>query len=107
MRSVVVVLPASICAMIPKLRSSSMACTRRMGCSLNSVVLPLPAIVREGAFGFRHPVHVFTLLNGVPPAIRCVEQLGREPLRHRLFVAIARRRDDPANPERLAAHRAN
>src|ERR1700722_2893932 len=78
-----------------------------MGCSSESVVSPLPAIVREGAVGFRHPVHVFTLLDGVPPAIRRIEQLGREPLRHRLFIALACCRDDPANAERLPAHRAN
>src|ERR1700739_1536401 len=78
-----------------------------MGCSLNSVASPLPAIVREGAIGFRHPVHGLTLLDGVPPAIRCGEQLGREPLRHRLFIALTRCRDDPANAERLPAHRAN
>src|SRR5580693_1972870 len=78
-----------------------------MGFSLDSVVSPLPAIVREGAVGFRHPVHVFTLLDGVPPAIRRVEQLGRKPLRHRLFIALTRCRDDPANAERLPAHRAN
>src|SRR5258705_3278762 len=63
--------------------------------------------MREGAVGFRHPVHVFTLLDGVPPAIRRVEQLGREPLRHRLFVAFARRGNQPADYERLPAHRAD
>src|SRR5471030_2595850 len=52
-------------------------------------------------------MHIFTLLDGIPPAIRCVEQLGGEPLRHRLFVAVARRSDDPANAERLAAHGAH
>src|SRR5258705_252434 len=78
-----------------------------MGSSLKSFVSPLPAIVREGAVGFRHPVHVFTLLDGVSPAIRRVEQLGREPLRHRLFIAFARRRNQPADPERLPAHRAD
>src|SRR5260370_34531408 len=77
-----------------------------MGCSSKSVVSPLPAIVREGAVGFRHPMHVFTLLDGVSPAIRCVEQFGREPLRHRLFIAFARRRNQPADPERLPAPRA-
>jgi hypothetical protein len=46
-------------------------------------------------------------LASVPPAIRRVEQLGREPLRHRLFVALARCSNDPANAQRLAAHRAN
>src|SRR5258708_1310875 len=75
-----------------------------MGCSLKSVVSPLPAIVREGTVGFRHPVHVFTLLDGVPPAIRRVKQLGREPLRHRLFVTFACRRNQPADTQRLPAH---
>src|SRR5258705_469990 len=36
-----------------------------------------------------------------------VEQLGREPLGHRLFVALARSRDDPADAERLPTRRAN
>src|SRR5258708_29320939 len=75
-----------------------------MGCSLKSVVSPSPAIVREGTVGFRHPMHVFTLLDGVPPAIRRVEQLGREPLRHRLLIAFARSRNQPADPKRLPAH---
>src|SRR3954471_10882569 len=63
--------------------------------------------MREGTVGFRHPVHVFTLLDGVPPVVRRVEQLGREPLRHRLFVAIARRSNDPADAERLTADQAD
>src|SRR5215213_11465377 len=82
-----------------------MACWRGMGCSLNSVVSPLPAIVREGAVGFRHPVHIFPLLDGVAPAIRRVKQFSREPLRHRLFVALARCGDDPPDTESLAANR--
>src|SRR6202022_2420436 len=84
-----------------------MACWRGMGVPWSPFVSPLPAIVREGAVGFRHPMHVFTLLDGVSPAIRRVEQLGREPLRHRLFVAFARGRNQPANSERLPAHRAD
>src|SRR6201996_8780898 len=75
-----------------------------MGFSYESVVSPLPAIVREGAVGFRHPVHVFTLLDRVPPAVRGIEQLRGEPLRHRLFVALARSGNDPADAERLTAH---
>src|SRR5262249_42999140 len=73
----------------------------------NPDVSPLPAIVREGAVGFRHAMHVFTLLDGVPPVVRRVQQLGREPLRHRLLIALARGRNDPANAERLPTHRAN
>src|SRR5580765_8687803 len=84
-----------------------MACWRGMACSLNSWLSPLPAIVREGAIGFRHLVHVLPLLDGVPPVVRRIEQLGREPLGHGFLVAVARGRNDPANSERLAAHRAD
>src|SRR3954471_7593294 len=79
-----------------------MACTRGMGCSLNSGVSPLPAIVRECAVGFRHLVHVFPLLHGVTTVVRCIEQLGRETLCHGLLVASARSSDQPANAQRLA-----
>src|SRR6201996_8939391 len=75
-----------------------------MGFSYESVVSPLPAIVREGAVGFRHPVPVFPLLDRFPPAVRGIEQLRGEPLRHRLFVALARSGNDPADAERLTAH---
>src|SRR6202030_142819 len=34
-------------------------------------------------------------------------KLGGEPLRHRLFIALARCRNQPADPERLPAHRAD
>src|SRR5450631_1925615 len=63
--------------------------------------------MREGPVGFRHLVGVLALLDGVSPVIGCVEQLGREPFGHRLFVALARGRDDPANAERLPARRAH
>src|ERR1700735_1204674 len=66
----------------------------------------LPAIVRECAVGFRHPVCVLALLDGVPPIFRCTEQLGGEPFGHRLFVALARRGNDPADAERLTPRRA-
>src|ERR1051326_3946993 len=67
----------------------------------------LPAVVREGAVGFRHPVRVLALLDGVPPIVRRVEQLRREPLGHGLFAALARRRDDPGDAERLAPRAAH
>ena len=60
-------------------------------------VAGLPAIVRECAVGFSHPVRVLALLDRVPPVIRRIEQLAREPLGHCLFVALARRGDDPAD----------
>src|SRR5205809_5587491 len=100
-----------MCAMMPKLRSSSIGWARGMGVSFSfsscSYAVPLPAVVRERAVGFRHSVRVFAFLDGVPPVIGCIEQLSREPVGHRLFAALARSRDDPANAKRLAAHGAN
>ena len=67
----------------------------------------LPAVVREGAVGFRHPVRVFALLDGIAPVVGGVDQLGREPVGHRLVVAAAGGLDQPADRQRLAALRAN
>src|SRR5512133_2259623 len=68
---------------------------------------PSPAIMRKRPIGLGHAVRVLALLDGVSPTVGCIEQLRREPLRHRLFVALARGRDDPADPERLPARRAD
>src|SRR5688572_12488553 len=84
-----------------------MGWARGMGGLSSSFRSPLPAIMRERAIGFRHPVRVFAFLDGVPPVIRRIEQLSREPLGHGLFVALARGRDDPADAERLAAREAH
>src|SRR5713101_10072507 len=70
-------------------------------------VRPSPAIMRKRPVGLGHAVRVLALLDGISPAVGCIEQLGREPLRHRLFIALARGRDDPADAERLTAHGAN
>ena len=59
--------------------------------------------MREGPVGFRHLVRVFALLDRVAAVVRRIEQFGREPLRHRALVAIARSGDDPADAERLSA----
>src|SRR5260221_8386290 len=66
-------------------------------------VRPSPAIMRKRPVGLGHAVRVLALLDGISPAVGCIEQLGREPLRHRLFIALARGCDDPADPERLPA----
>jgi hypothetical protein len=63
--------------------------------------------VREGAVGFRHPVRVFALLDGVPTIVRRIEELGREPVHHGLVIAAAGGLDDPANGESLATLGAN
>src|SRR5262245_27639808 len=62
---------------------------------------PSPAVMRKRPIGFRHTVGVLALLDGVSPAVGRVEQLRREPLRHRLFVPLPRGRDDPADAEGL------
>ena len=61
--------------------------------SIGISFLPLPAVVREGAVGFRHPVRVFALLDGVAAVVGGIEQLARQPLDHGLLVAAARGRD--------------
>src|ERR1700750_956113 len=68
---------------------------------------PSPAIMRKCPVGLGHAVRILALLDGVSPAVGCVEQLAREPLGHRFFVALARGRDDPADAERLPTRRAN
>src|SRR6478609_2030934 len=102
MRSVVVVFPASIWAMIPKLRYSSIGCER--GILFDpSAARRLLAIMRESAVRFRHAVRVFAFLHRVAAIVTCIHELGREPVDHGLVVAAARGRDDPAYSERLAA----
>src|SRR5579872_2554285 len=100
MRSVDVVLPASMCAIIPMLRVSSSLKARPMICCAAPLVsvaitvfqsLPklLPAIVRERLVGFRHTVNVFLLLDGAAARIGRVNQLIRELVDHRFARALA------------------
>src|SRR3989442_13888602 len=87
MRSVVVVLPASIWAMIPMLRVFSSEYCRSTSASLPPYdslhekrgvrlrpplyfVLWLPPIMRERLVGLRHLVRVFSLLHGGSSVIR-------------------------------------
>src|SRR5215469_13594524 len=97
MRSVVVVLPASICAMIPMLRTiaRSVAVWVATIASFGSF-LRLPAVVGEGLVGLRHLVGVLTALDARAKAVAGVEQLVHEPLGHRLLAALPGVRDDPA-----------
>src|ERR1700733_3474888 len=104
MRSVVVVFPASMWAMMPKLRSSSLAWLRAM------ILVPdcladrrLPAVVGEGAVGFSHPVRILALFDRCAPVVRGVEQFCRQTIHHGLVVAVARCGDDPADRQRLPA----
>src|SRR5918999_5485186 len=97
MRSVVVVLPASMCAMIPMLRTRSSA--MRVAVVLIAARL-LPAVVREGLVRLRHPVDVVLLLERAALAVDRVHQLGRQLLVQALLAALARELDEPADGER-------
>src|ERR1051325_7441990 len=122
MRSGVVVLPASMWAMMPMFRvfsseycrstSSPAFCLRymRRGGRASAplcVGMPLPAIMRERLVGLRHLVRVFPLLHGRPAVVGGVEQLGRELLRHAALGAAAGRPDHPAHGPRRAPIRAH
>src|SRR5436190_23274246 len=105
MRSVVVVFPASMWAMMPMLRVRLSGVWR----GIANVPIPknlLPAVVGERLVGFGHPVRVFALLHRAAAEVCRVEQLVGELLLHRLAVAArARVGDEPADAEREAAVR--
>src|ERR1700748_813240 len=95
MRSVVVVLPASICAAIPMFRYMLRGVVRAIGGCPG-----LPAIVREGAVGVGHLVVVSALLDGRAAIVGGVHQLARQAALHGGLVAAAGGGDQPANGER-------
>src|SRR5689334_8407806 len=88
-------------AMMPMLRVRSRGTTRGMGRSVGD----LPAVVREGLVGLRHPVGVFLLLDGAAAPVRGVEDLAGEALGHRLLGTRAGVLDEPAHRERHPARR--
>src|SRR5688572_651600 len=63
----------------------------------------LPAVVREGLVGLRHPVDVVLLLVRTALLIERVHELTGELRRHALFASIARVLHDPAQRERSRA----
>src|SRR5215212_9151331 len=125
MRSVVVVLPASMCAMIPMLRvlASWAALAITYSSSFGSACgfrgspgLPpaagaderlSPAVVREGLVRLGHLVRVLAPLHGGTEAVARVEQLVHQALGHRLLAAGAAVLDQPAKAQGRAARRAN
>src|ERR1051326_3941974 len=94
MRSVAVVLPASMWAMMPMLRVRSSGIWRGMG--------RLPAVVGESLVGLRHAMRVFALLDRGAAVVGGVVQLAGEALDHRLLGTCARVQHDPAHAERHA-----
>src|SRR5712692_5005115 len=98
MLSVVAVLPASMCAMMPMLRVFSSEYCR---CTVSPLfclgytceeggqpaaplfgVLLLPAVMSEGLVGLRHLVRVLSFLHGGAAVVGGVQQLGGQLVRH-------------------------
>src|SRR5699024_7847501 len=120
MRSVVVVLPASMCAMMPMfrtlVRSVRTSCATRYLISLVAVGsadtvgraggagagadavpgLLSPAVVREGLVGLGHLVGVLATLHRGTEAVARVEDLVHQALGHRLLATLPRVPDEPA-----------
>src|SRR6266403_2551376 len=116
MRSVDVVFPASMCAMIPMLRVSSSLNARPIApcapffspvriATASLTRTPLPAVVRERLVRFRHAMHVFLLLHGPAARIGRVNQFIRQLIHHRLACALPRILQQPANRQRLPPER--
>src|SRR5688572_13016789 len=87
-----------MCAMIPMLRTRSSAIREA-----TALMSPLPAVVREGLVGLRHPVDVVLLLERAALGVDRVHQLARELLLHPLLAPVARELDEPADGERARA----
>src|SRR6266568_1918955 len=105
MRSVVVVLPASMCAMIPMLRVLARSAVLAMIVLSFPRSCGLPAVVSEGLVGLGHLVGVLTTLDAGAEAVAGVEDLVHEALGHRLLATLLRVADQPAQRERGAARR--
>src|SRR4051794_15706414 len=116
MRSVVVVLPASMCAMMPMLRVlASVSATPSVPGFVAVAVLMLflascqdplrleASIVRKGAIRLSHAMGVLAPFDCGPGVVECVEQLIGQFLLHRLARARPRRKQQPAHRERLPA----
>src|SRR5437867_6493174 len=102
MRSVVVVLPASLCALIP------MFLVRSSGYCLDiTLSLTLPLEMSKGLVGLGHFMSVFFLLDRVSLTIRGGNKLCSEFLRHRLVLAVTGICDQPTHGKRNAAARSH
>src|SRR5208337_4561770 len=118
MRSVVVVFPASMWAMMPMFLQRSNGTV--LGTTINSfwgseisfwllassqkrVTSLLPPVMRERLVRFRHAMHVFFFLDGGAFSVRGVEQLVGQLLNHSLFAAAARVAYDPTDRQRRSA----
>src|SRR3981081_1798747 len=98
MRSVFVVLPASICAMIPMFRTLSIATGRSCIFSATLISLSVPE-VRESLVAFRHSVGFFLPLDRTTRVVGGVEDLDRQLRGHPLPAPLPREPHDPAAGE--------
>src|SRR5215475_1329038 len=96
MRSVVVVFPASMWAMMPMFRVRSRGTSRAM----LRHAWALPAVVGEGLVRLRHAMRVLLLLDGTAAPVGGVEQLARELGGHGLLRPRPRVLHQPAHGER-------
>src|ERR1035438_7914675 len=111
MRSVVVVFPASMWAMMP------MFLQRSNGTVLGTafiysfwgsnfvfdLVILLPPVMRKRLVRFRHAMHIFLLLDGSAFAVGGVEQLVGQLIDHSLFATASRIAHDPTDSQRSPA----
>src|SRR6185437_8436424 len=125
MRSVAVVFPASICAMIPMFRQRFNGTWRAtfipsiplvVSCAsptptLSLLLFPepwsldpgrLPPVVRERLVRLSHAVHVFLLLHRRAAAIGRVQQFRRELVDHALLAPRPSVAHQPSNRQRRA-----
>src|SRR6476646_488329 len=91
-------------AMIPMLRTRSSATACSVIFVLKSSFLDrLPAVVRKGLVGLRHPVDVVIALERAALLVQRVENLVGELVRRDLLAALARVRDEPPHREGACA----
>src|SRR5579884_2207550 len=103
MRSVVVVLPASMWATIPMFRilsSETRSVIAVFFVSSCVAMNPLPSIVRERLIGLGHLVRVLAALHRGAGVVAGIQDLRREPLPHRLAGPLAGVLDEPPHAER-------
>src|SRR5271156_3388365 len=118
MRSVVVVLPASMWAIMPMflhrsngtVLDTAFFLSSFLSCSLATepvksvslVLFVLPPVVREGLIGFGHTVNIFFLLYGCAFAIGGIQQFITQLVDHAFLTASAGVGNQPANRQRRA-----
>src|SRR5882672_1857631 len=112
MRSVVVLLPASMCAEMPIFRYRSIGVLRGIKPSqcfrarrARAAVIYLESEVREGLVRLGHPVHFLALLHCAAAAFRRFHQFPGQAQWHRFLAALLGRFTQPAHCQRHPAHR--